>query len=283
MTAAPVNTPAHLEPRGSDGALTSGSFLSQPGSFGYSYNLFNNVSRQLLATAKAVYRVDLRAGTVKPIFTLTNDDDLGGYADAQMGYDAGQTRISIITTRKTVCLFDSNGRTIFSVPYQPGYAEYPLLQVSFLQPTNGATANFAVWFRPDAEMNRKSGGKMPIHVLWLGPGQAVAKSMDLPPLPVVDFYPLAGQTGGGAAAAGGALDVGQEHFQPVECPQFCFRFPQRGCRRVAGAPPRIFTDGDRRLDALRLFAGNGRAAHSAVRAGMAGARVLSPLQKAPRR
>ena len=176
-----------LGPRGSDGALTSESFLSQPGSFGYSYNLYNNVSWQLLATAKAVYRVDFKAGTVKPIFTLSSDDEIGAYADVQGGYNDSQTRNSFISTRHTVCLLDSDGRTIFAVPYQPGLAEYPQVQFYFLQPANGSTANFAVRFRPDAEMNRKSGGKMPDHVLWLGPGQAVAKSADLPPLPVLEL------------------------------------------------------------------------------------------------
>jgi hypothetical protein len=175
-----------LEPRGSDGARTSQSFLSQPGSFGYYYNPFNNVSRQLLATAKSVDLVDFKAGTVKPIFSLTNDDEIGAYVDVQGGYGDSQTRNSLITTRQTVCLLDSEGRTVFAAPYQPGYAEYPQVQVSFLQPTNGATATFAVWFLPDAEKNRKSGGKMPDHVLWIGPGQAVAKSADLPPLPLAD-------------------------------------------------------------------------------------------------
>ena len=175
-----------LGPRGSDGTLTSEPFLSQPGSFGYNYNPYN-IPWQWLATAKAVYRVDFKARAAEPIFTLPNDDDIGGYAGVLAGYDATPTRKSIITTRQTVYLLDSEGRTIFAVPYQPGYAKYPQVQVSFLQPTNGATATFAVWFRPDTELNRKSGGKMPDHVVWLGPEPAVAKSADLPPLPILDF------------------------------------------------------------------------------------------------
>jgi hemoglobin-like flavoprotein len=174
-----------LEPRASDGTLTSVSFLSQPGSFEYNYNPYNG-SWQWLATAKAVYRVDFKAGTAKPIFTLPKDDDIGGYADVQGEYDDRPTK-SIITTRQTVYLLDSEGRTIFAAPYQPGYAEYPQVQVFFLQPTNGSTAQYAVWFRPDVEMNRKANGKMPIHVLWLGPGPAVAKTADLPALPVTEF------------------------------------------------------------------------------------------------
>ncbi len=175
-----------LEPRVSDGALTSDSFLAQPGSFGYNYNPYN-VSWQWLATAKAVYRVDFKAGTSEPIFTLPNDDEIGGYADVAGGYDATRTRNAIVTTRQTVYLLDAEGRTILAAPYQPGYAEYPQVQVVFLQPANGSTAKFAVWFWPDVEMNRKANGKMPIHVVWLGPGQAVAKTADLPGLPVPEF------------------------------------------------------------------------------------------------
>jgi hypothetical protein len=180
-----------LSPRGSDGALSSEPFLTQPGPIGYYYNPYNDVSWKLLATAKAVYQADFKARTVKPIFTLPNDDEIGGYADFPFGYNDIQSNNSIITTRKTVCLLDSEGRSLFAVPYQPGYGDYPQVQISFLQPTNGAAANFAVWFHPDDAMNRKSGWKMPNHVLWVGPGQAVAKSADLPALrgPEVNSWP----------------------------------------------------------------------------------------------
>jgi hypothetical protein len=177
----------NLEPRAPDGALTPDSFLTQPGSsFAYGYNPYD-VPWQWLATAKAVYRVDFKAGTAKAVFTLPKEDEIGGYTDVEGGYDFTQTRNSIITTRQTVYLLDAEGRTIFATPYQPGYAEYPHVQVFFLQPANGSTAQFAVWFYQHVEMNRKANGKVPIHVLWLGPGQAAAKTVDLPPLPAMVF------------------------------------------------------------------------------------------------
>jgi hypothetical protein len=175
-----------LPPGAPDGALTSESFLSQRGSVAYGYNPIN-VSWQWLATAKAVYRVDFKAGTAKPVFTLPNDDEIGGYADVAGGYDVTQTRNSIITTRQTVYLLDAEGRTIFAAPYQPGYAEYPQVQVLFLQPANGSTAKYAVWFHPDVVTSRKANGKMPFHVLWLGPGRDVAKTADVPALPGPEF------------------------------------------------------------------------------------------------
>jgi hypothetical protein len=80
---------------------------------------------------------------------------------------------SLLTTRKTIWLLDEEGRPVLSVPYQPGYNDYPQIQISFLEPTNALAAAYAIWFRP-------VNPKMPERVLWLGPGQTVVKSADLP-------------------------------------------------------------------------------------------------------
>ena len=200
----------------------------------------------------------------------------------QSGYDDSQTRNSLITTRKTICLLDSEGRTIFAVPYQPGYVDYPQVQISFLQPTDDSTANFAVWFHPDIEMNRKADGKMPIHVLWLGPGQAVAKSADLPSLPVLDFTRWPDKLAEALLPPPAHLMLDKNLYSPWNVLSFALAV-MSAVQLVADAPLRFVANGGRRLDALRFSARHWRAAHSAVRSGMAGARGLSPLQKTPRR
>ena len=171
-----------LDAHGHDGTLASEPFLNQP-NFYYYYNFYDDAPRKLLATAKTVYQVDFKDRTVKPIFTLTNDDEIGGCAGLSTYPDRNTRKQSFfLTTRKTVRLLDLEGGFLLNLPYQPAYFEYPQVQISFLQPTNGSTANFAVWFHPDNELNFKSGWKMPIHVLWVGPGQTVTKSADLPVL-----------------------------------------------------------------------------------------------------
>lgn len=170
-----------LDPHGFDGTLASEPFLSEPNSYSY-YNSYNDEPRKLLATVKTVYQVDFKDRTVKPVFTLTNGDEIGGHTGAQADYDNNQVRDYLLTTRRIVYLLDEQGQPIFTLPYQPAYFEYPQVEISFLQPTNSSMNNFAVWFYPDYRTNEAAGWKMPVHVLWLGPGQTVTKSADLPTL-----------------------------------------------------------------------------------------------------
>jgi ABC-type transport system involved in multi-copper enzyme maturation permease subunit len=171
-----------LEPQGNEGGSGTGPFL--PVFDAGNYYMSEDI--KLIATAKVVYQADFKARALKAVFSLTNDDEICGFCGfvrpSQNGDEPGRTRSLCLATEKTVRLLDSEGRTIFSAPYQPGSMEYPEVRFLFLQPTNGSAANYAVWFYPDDEMNQKSGWKMPIHVIWIGPGQTVARSADLPVL-----------------------------------------------------------------------------------------------------
>lgn len=166
-----------LNPHGYDGKLESEPFLQRANSS--SYNSYGDVPQKIIATAKTVYQVDFKERTLKPVFTLTNDE-IGGYSEEQASYeDNHPVKRFLITTRKTVCLMDNDGQSIFAIPYKPGYFEYPQVQLSFLQPTNGSMNKFAVWFDPDYQLNQKVGWTMPIHIVWLGEDDAVSKSVDL--------------------------------------------------------------------------------------------------------
>lgn len=169
-----------LDPHGNDGKLASEPFLQRADS-NY-YNAYGDVPQKIIATAKTVYQVDFEERTLKPVFTLTNDE-IGGYDDEEASYeDNHAAKNFLITTRKTVCLMDYDGRPIFALPYKPGYFEYPQVEISFLQPTNSSMNNFAVWFLPDYLMNKAAGWKLPEHILWIAPAQTVTKSADLPVL-----------------------------------------------------------------------------------------------------
>jgi hypothetical protein len=169
-----------LEAHGPDDKRGQEPFLLDA-NFYYRYNPYNDVSRNLLPSAKTVYLVDFKERSVKPIFTLTNDDEIGGYFDRMSGYDDSHDRF-LITTRKIVVLMNYEGQTIFTLPYQPGYLEYPQVQLSILGPEGDSTNHFAVWFHPDWETNRASGWKMSTHVVWLGREQSVTKEAELPTL-----------------------------------------------------------------------------------------------------
>jgi hypothetical protein len=168
-----------LNPQGNPGSSRTEPFLRRTDSGNY----FMSPERRLIATARVLYQVDFKARALQPVFSLTNEDEIRGFCGfvASMYYgDANdQTKSLFLASKRAVRLLDSEGQAVFAVPH-PGSVEYPQVQVSFLHATNGSTANFAIWFWPDNEMNAKSGWKMPIHVVWIGPGQTVAKSADLP-------------------------------------------------------------------------------------------------------
>jgi hypothetical protein len=170
-----------LNPQGHGGSSFAEPFLRLPDNGNYD----SSPDRKLIATATIVYQVDFKARALKPVFSLTNDDQIYafcGYAGPRFrGDENNQLRSLFLTTQKAVRLLDSEGGTIFAVPH-PGVVDYPMVEISFLQATNASTANFALWFLPDEQRNLKSGWKLPIHILWLGPGQTVAKSADLPVL-----------------------------------------------------------------------------------------------------
>jgi hypothetical protein len=170
-----------LDPHGPDGSLASEPFLTQPNYY-YYYNPYDENPSKVLVTAKTAYQVDFKARTLKPLFSLTNDDEIGGYSVSSAGYDAASRPGVLITTRQTVRLLDSEGRTLVNVPYQPGCSDYPQVQLNCLLPTNGLKNTYAIWFHPDGQMNQKADWKMPIHVVWVAPEDVVSKSADLPVL-----------------------------------------------------------------------------------------------------
>jgi hypothetical protein len=160
-----------LDEHGFNSALPSEPFL-----------YYSAAGQQWIATAKTVYQVEIRERSLKPFFTLTNEEEVCGFNRVMIGPENRQTSYMFIATHKTLRLLDSEGRLIFAVPYQPGYMEYRQVLLFFLEPANGSAAHFALWFQPDVQLNAASGWKMPIHIVWLGPGDTVAKTADLPVL-----------------------------------------------------------------------------------------------------
>ncbi len=169
-----------LDPHGYDGTLASEAFLPRSDAY-YYYNPYSDDSRKLQPTAKTVYQVDFRNRTVTPIFTLTNQEDIAGYENASIGYE-DPSKGFFLATHKNIYLIDDHGKSILTMPYASSYQEYPQVEVTYLEPSKGATNALAVWFRPDFATNRLAGWKMPIHVLWVGPDQTVTRTTDLPSL-----------------------------------------------------------------------------------------------------
>jgi ABC-type transport system involved in multi-copper enzyme maturation permease subunit len=138
----------------------------------YYYNYFNDYdTRQILATTRTAYRVDLENRSLVPFFTAAKDDSIRGYSEREP--------FALIITRKAIRLMDKEGRSAMEQPYEPSPVTYPQVTVSLLEPTN----RYAVRFDPDSLLNKKSGWKMPIKIRWVEKeGTEISKSMDLPTL-----------------------------------------------------------------------------------------------------
>jgi len=179
-----------LAPPGDSSRLLSEPFLFQPNEVPFYYP-YADSSWKMMATARAVYRVDFKARDIQPIFNVTNDDEIGAFSSAPFVSDERAPKTFFLTTRKTICLGDATRRSIFSLPYQPGYNDYPRIQFGSIYTTNNTpitTESFYVWFEPDNQMNKLSDWKMPIHILWLGPDQTVTNRTDIPSIPTPDYH-----------------------------------------------------------------------------------------------
>lgn len=170
-----------LEPHALDGTVVNEKFLPPPRQYDYYYrSYYEDSPTRPLATAGTVYQIDLKARTVKPIYSVTNDDEIGGFDEG------GFANQIVITTRKTIRLLKADGESILELPYTPAFVEYPQISISYLGTNNTDyyknAKNFAVKFYPDYRLNEKSGWKMPEHILWITADNQVSRSLDLPVL-----------------------------------------------------------------------------------------------------
>jgi len=140
----------------------------------------NSGHGRILASSTTVYRVHLENRALKAIFTVTNDDKIGGYSETWVETDDHNITSQgvIVVTGESIHLLDFDGRVQWSVPYQPSYPVYPRIDVFLLEPTN----RFAIEFEPDRKADKKSGWKLPTRIEWVTAGEGISKSMDLPKL-----------------------------------------------------------------------------------------------------
>ena len=148
---------------------------------GFMHPSGNSGHEPILASSTTVYRVNLENRALKAIFSVTNDDKIGGYNETRVETDDNNitSRGVIVVTGKSIHFLDLDGRVQWSVPYQPSYPVYPRVNVYLLEPTN----RFAVEFEPDRQADKKSGWKLPTRIEWVTAGESITKSMDLPKLP----------------------------------------------------------------------------------------------------
>ncbi len=167
-----------LQAHAADGTTVVEPFLISDNIY-YSFNAFSDASRKFIPTANAVYRVDFKERTLQPVLTLTNDEVIG-YETQQQSYGTEEVQTFLFATRQTVCLLEHSGHLVFQLPYEPGYAKYPNIELRSLNYGKSTTNRYVLEFNPDYQANKNAAWKIPNHFVWIGAvGQGVTKIADL--------------------------------------------------------------------------------------------------------
>jgi hypothetical protein len=125
--------------------------------------------------------IDLEKRELKPFFTVTNSDAIGGYAKGSIPATQVQDYV-LLLTRTSIQVLDNRGDKVLHLPYQPSPSSHPNVGIYWLEPTN----TFAVRFDPDYLLDRKSGGKLLTHIAWVNADGSTRNTLDLPKLPAPD-------------------------------------------------------------------------------------------------
>ncbi len=149
-----------------------------------SFNSSSESPWRLLQTTNTVYQADLDQRTLKPVFTTSDDEPVGGsgslvltasvtpgkvITQGENTFYLGETVVAretnvIVATRHYIHVLSTDGREILKTAYQPSYPDFGQVRVSALEPDG----RFAVWFDPTVPEKRRLQLGLRTHVTWLG-------------------------------------------------------------------------------------------------------------------
>jgi hypothetical protein len=130
----------------------------------------------LLAAGSSLYSVDLADRSVKPVFTTTNRDGIGGFRE-----DFNARKI-LVVTRDAIAMLDAAGRAEWQIPYEPAYDLYDVFTVFDLAETN----HYAVELMPNYQLNRHRS----LQIKWVSQEAGVTRSLErVPELPGPEYGP----------------------------------------------------------------------------------------------
>jgi hypothetical protein len=134
---------------------------------------------EVLASPRTAYLVDLEKRELKPLFTATNGDAIGGFAQQASPFHPATSNLVLILTRNSIRLLDFAGTPRLQLPFEPSPPAYSAVSILLLEPAT----TFAVRFEPDFFVNQKSGGKLLTQCKFVGVDGMLRKSIELPKLP----------------------------------------------------------------------------------------------------
>lgn len=127
-----------------------------------------------LATANALYELDLDKPATRVLFRTASDDPIEAFNDLVLTMHDWN---ALVVTRRFVRLLNADG-TLLQQPYEPFPSRQTEVRVFFLDPPG----RFALWIAPGVMANAGPEKSPPTQVTWIERTQGVTKRAELPKL-----------------------------------------------------------------------------------------------------
>jgi hypothetical protein len=129
----------------------------------------NQLTPRTLATASALYQIDLRSRSTKRIFTAPENDRIGGTKDVS-------ENATVVVSQQSIQLLTADGKCLWQVPHDPDYRRPLSIRVFLLDATN----QYALWIHSPRLQSQRLKGKIRSQMVWVSTDQGVLRRTELP-------------------------------------------------------------------------------------------------------
>ena len=129
----------------------------------------NQIAPRTLATASALYEVNLRNRSAKRIFGTPEGDRIGGTRDVS-------ENATVVVSKQCIQLLTPDGKSLWRVPHDREYRQPTFIDVFPLDATN----QYALWIYSPRLQSQKSEGKIRRQMVWISADQGVTRRTELP-------------------------------------------------------------------------------------------------------
>jgi len=129
----------------------------------------NQITPRTLASASALYEIDLRNRSTKQIFTAAENDRIGGTKDVS-------DNATVVVSRQSIHLLKADGKSLWQVPHDPEYRQPTFIRVFLLDATN----QYALWIDSPRLQSQRLEGKIGRQMVWISADRGVIRRAELP-------------------------------------------------------------------------------------------------------
>jgi hypothetical protein len=129
----------------------------------------NRITPRTLATTSALYAIDLRNRSTKPLFTVPANERIGGSRDVS-------ENATVIVSEQSIQMLTADGRSMWQVPHDPEYRQPTYIKVFPLDATN----EYALWIYSPRLQSQSLEGKIRSQMVWVSTDNGVVRRTELP-------------------------------------------------------------------------------------------------------